>query len=67
MSTLESRTEIRKQKMKSHKSSTYEESEKWDLEYWLSCTPDQRLAAHVAILNDVEIVKNSALKDSNND
>lgn len=40
-----------------HKASSFEEAERWDLEYWQSQTPAARLAALVAIHRDIEKVR----------
>jgi hypothetical protein len=39
-----------------HRASGHEEAEKWDLDYWQSMTPQQRLSALVAIRRDVQKV-----------
>lgn len=43
--------------MVAHISSSWEEAEKWDLEFWQSRTPEERLSALVAIREDVEAVR----------
>ncbi|MFV1960149.1 MAG: hypothetical protein ACC662_12140 [Planctomycetota bacterium] len=36
-----------------HKATSFEDAERWDLEFWQAQTPAMRLAALVAIRNDV--------------
>lgn len=43
--------------MKANKASGFAEAEKWDLEFWQSVSPEERLSALVAIRRDVELVK----------
>jgi len=40
-----------------HKASSFEDAERWDLEYWQSQTPAVRLAALVAIHRDVAKIR----------
>jgi hypothetical protein len=39
-----------------HRAYGYADAEAWDLDYWQSMTPQQRLSALVAIRRDVEKV-----------
>jgi len=48
------RAEERRKRIVGNRAQTWEEAERWDLEFWQSLTPQQRLEAHVAILEDVE-------------
>ncbi len=40
-----------------HRASSFEDAERWDLEFWQSQTPAARLAALVAIHRDVAKVR----------
>lgn len=51
---LKERSEERRKRIVTHVAHSHEEAEQWDLEFWQSLTPQQRLEAHVAILEDVE-------------
>lgn len=37
--------------------SSFEDADRWDLEFWQSKTPQERLSALVAIRRDVELVE----------
>jgi hypothetical protein len=43
--------------MVSHRATSFEDAERWDLEFWQSHTPEERLSALVAIRRDVEMVE----------
>lgn len=43
--------------MVGHRASSHEDAERWDLEFWQSRTPEERLSALVAIRRDVEAVE----------
>ncbi len=51
--TLAERSAVRRQRMQSHKSLSFEEAERWDLEYWQLQTPAAKLEAFMAIRGDV--------------
>jgi len=51
---LEDRARDRRKRMKVNRARSFEEAERWDLEFWQSQTPAARLAALVAIHRDVE-------------
>jgi hypothetical protein len=54
--TLEERTAERRKRIVAHVARSHEEAEAWDLDFWLSLTPQQRLSALVAIRRDVDKV-----------
>lgn len=54
--TLEERTAERKKRIVAHVARSHEEAEAWDLDFWLSMTPQERLSALIAIRRDVEKV-----------
>ncbi len=57
-STLSERSRSRRERIVGHSSSSFEEAELWDLEFWQSCTPQERLSALVSIHRDVEAISN---------
>lgn len=55
--TFEERSAERRKRMVIHVAHSFEEAEDWDLEYWQSKTPQERLSALLAIRRDVEKVR----------
>ena len=53
---IEERSRERRNRIVAHRSLSHEEAEEWDLDYWQSMTPQERLSALVAIRRDVEKV-----------
>ena len=45
--------------MLAHRATGYVAAEEWDLGFWLSQSPEERLSALVAIRRDVEVVEKS--------
>jgi hypothetical protein len=43
--------------MVTHVATSFEDAEAWDLDYWQTRTPEERLSALVAIRRDVEVVE----------
>ena len=56
MSTLEKRSAERRKRIVANLAHSHAEAEVWDLDFWQSRTPEQRLSALVAIREDVEKV-----------
>jgi hypothetical protein len=54
---LEARSRERRRRLTVHRARSFEDAERWDLEFWQSQTPAVRLAALVAIHRDVEKVR----------
>ena len=54
---IEKRAKERKKRIVAHVSHSFEEADRWDLEYWQSLSPASRLSALVAIRRDIEKVK----------
>ncbi|HET6614222.1 MAG TPA: hypothetical protein VFG83_19620 [Kofleriaceae bacterium] len=50
------RAELRRQRIVAHVAHSHAEAERWDLEFWLRLSPQQRLSALVAIVRDVAAV-----------
>lgn len=57
MTEREERSARRRQRIVAHRAHSFEEADAWDLDYWQALSPEERLAAHVAILRDVELVR----------
>ena len=51
------RSEARRRRMVAHRAVDHDDAERWDLEFWQSLTPQERLSALVAIRRDVEKVR----------
>lgn len=49
----------RRSRLTSHRVHSYNDAEEWDLSFWQSKTPQERLSALVAIRQDVETVTRS--------
>jgi hypothetical protein len=60
---IKKRAEIRKKNISAHVSNSFQEAEDWDLQFWQSQTPQQRLSALVAIRNDIRKVNPERLKE----
>ncbi len=43
--------------MVAHVTTSFEDAEAWDLDFWQKMTPEERLSALVAIRRDVELVE----------
>ena len=57
MNNLKERSRRRRETMKTHRANSFADAEAWDLEYWQSRTPEERLSALVAIHRDVALVE----------
>jgi len=56
--TLKERAAERRKRIVGHVAHSHEEAEEWDLAFWQSQSPQERLSALVAIHRDIEKVKN---------
>jgi len=54
--SIEERSRERRRRMVGHVAKSFEDADRWDLEFWQSVTPEERLSALVAIRRDVELV-----------
>jgi len=54
---LKERARERRRRMVVHVAHSHEEAEAWDLAYWQSLTPQQRMAALEALKRDAETIK----------
>jgi hypothetical protein len=53
---IKERSEQRRRRIVANRAASFEEAERWDLEFWQNLTPEERLSALVAIRRDVEKV-----------
>ena len=51
------RSRLRRERMVAHRASGHADAEAWDLDFWQSQSPEDRLSALVAIRRDVEAVE----------
>lgn len=54
---LRQRSARRRQRMVAHRTTSFADADRWDLEFWQSQTPEARLSALVAIREDIKRVK----------
>jgi len=50
---IEERSAARRARIRSHRAKDFADAERWDLLFWQSLTPEERLSALVAIREDV--------------
>jgi hypothetical protein len=53
---IKERAALRRSKIQAHRAANFTEAEEWDLDFWQSQSPEQRLSALVAIRRDVDKV-----------
>lgn len=54
---LRERSRQRRERMVVNRAHSYEEAERWDLEFWQRQTPQDRLSALAAIHREVELIE----------
>jgi hypothetical protein len=54
---LEERSRKRRKIMETHRTTSLDDAEEWDLDYWQRRTPEERLSALVAIHRDVALAE----------
>ena len=54
---LLARGRLRRDRLVAHRASSHADAEAWDLDFWQSQTPEDRLSALIAIRRDVEAVE----------
>jgi hypothetical protein len=54
---LAARSRLRSERLVAHRASGHADAEAWDLDFWQSQSPEDRLSALVAIRADVEAVE----------
>jgi hypothetical protein len=60
---IRERSSKRRKRIVAHRASSFQDAEKWDLDFWKRQTPEQRLSALVAIRRDVMKVKQARMKN----
>ncbi len=60
--SIEERSRERRRRLVGHHASSHADAEAWDLEFWQSRSPQERLSALVAIRRDVELVEEARRK-----
>jgi hypothetical protein len=56
---IEQRSRRRREQLVAHRAIDHQDAEEWDLDFWQSRSPEERLSALVAIRRDVEVVEAS--------
>jgi len=62
--SIEERSEERRRRMVAHRATSWEDAERWDLEFWQSVSAEERLSALVAIRRDVDLVEAGRDRDA---
>ena len=60
---IKERSAARHKRMVAHRATDFKDAENWDLDFWQSQTPEQRLSALVAINRDVRKVELARLQN----
>lgn len=60
---IRDRSSKRRKRIVANRTSSFQDAEKWDLDFWQKQTPEQRLSALVAIRMDVKKVKQARMKN----
>jgi len=60
---IKERSAVRRKRIVGHRATDFKDAENWDLDFWQSQTPEQRLSALVAIRRDVIKVEQARLKN----
>ena len=60
---IKERTAARRKRIVAHRAADFKDAENWDLDFWQSQTPEQRLSALVAIRGDVIKVEQARLQN----
>lgn len=55
--TLRQRSALRRRRIVGHRTKSFADADRWDLEFWQRQTPEARLSALVAIREDIKRVK----------
>jgi hypothetical protein len=59
---IKERSRIRRSRIVANLAADFEDAERWDLDFWQSQTPEERLSALIAIRKDVDKVIRARLK-----
>ncbi|MFH1434265.1 MAG: hypothetical protein ABIJ56_00990 [Pseudomonadota bacterium] len=57
--SFEKRSRERRKRIVVHRAASFEDADRWDLEFWQSQTPQARLSALVAIRRNIAMIKRS--------
>jgi hypothetical protein len=60
---IKERSAARRKRIVGHRATDFKDAENWDLDFWQSQTPEQRLSALVAIRRDVIKVEQARLQN----
>lgn len=60
---IKERSAARRKLIVGHRATDFKDAENWDLDFWQSQTPEQRLSALVAIRRDVIKVEQACLQN----
>ena len=60
---IKERSAARRKRIVAHRATDFKDAENWDLDFWQSQTPEQRLSALVAIRRDVIKVEQARLQN----
>jgi len=60
---IKQRSAARRKRIVGHQATDFKDAENWDLDFWQSQTPEQRLSALVAIRRDVIKVEQARLQN----
>jgi len=55
VSNYHTRADERRTRIVANRAQSFAEAESWDLEFWQTCTPSERLSALVHLRRDVEL------------
>lgn len=55
--TIEERSAERRRRMVGNRATSHEDAERWDLDFWQSLTPEERLSVLVSIRRDMQAVR----------
>ena len=61
---IKQRAAARRKRIVAHRATDFKDAENWDLDFWQSQTPEQRLSALVAIRRDVIKVEQARLQNT---
>ena len=57
------RSKRRRETMKTHRAEGFEDADRWDLMFWQEQTPQERLAALLAIRRDIRKARASEIRE----
>ena len=60
---LEQRSRTRRDRIVAHRATSFDDAEAWDLDFWQSQTPEERLSALVAIRREVDLVEEARRRE----